>query len=154
MQGRPFAWQEVQMCLATLFLRFDFELADPSYELRLKQALAIKPRDFRFYARPRGSEPFRAPASTTVQQTHAAAGNETEDSGGAKQTLYVLYGSNTGSCETFAQRIAGAARGHGFRAAIGTLDSAAGRIPRDGPVVLVTASFEGARPPLLPAVPV
>ena len=31
----------------------------------------------------------------------------------------------------------------GFRASIGTLDSIVGNLPTDGPVVIVTASFEG-----------
>ena len=31
----------------------------------------------------------------------------------------------------------------GFRASIGTLDSAAGHLPKDGPVLIVTASYEG-----------
>lgn len=57
--------------------------------------------------------------------------------------MYVLYGSNTGTSEAFAQRIASDASGQGFRARIGTLDSAAGHLPTDGPVVIVTASFEG-----------
>lgn len=32
----------------------------------------------------------------------------------------------------------------GFRPSIGTLDSMAGHIPKDGPVIIVTASFEGS----------
>lgn len=31
----------------------------------------------------------------------------------------------------------------GFHASIGTLDSVLGNVPTDGPVVIVTASFEG-----------
>lgn len=31
----------------------------------------------------------------------------------------------------------------GFRPSIGTLDSAVGKLPTDGPVVIITASFEG-----------
>lgn len=79
----------------------------------------------------------------------------------ASQPLYVLYGSNTGTSESFAQRIADSAASYGtylilskldpvmtlvlpgFRASIGTLDSIAGRLPTDGPVIVVCASFEG-----------
>ncbi|EED85649.1 predicted protein, partial [Postia placenta Mad-698-R] len=58
--------------------------------------------------------------------------------------LYVLYGSNTGTSETFAQRVTSDAATHaGFRAVMGTLDSVAGKLPTDGPVVIITASFEG-----------
>ncbi|KAJ7601926.1 fatty acid hydroxylase [Mycena polygramma] len=67
--------------------------------------------------------------------------------------LYVFYGSNTGTSEAFAQRIANEGPlirvdqftdfGPGFRSSIGTLDSALGHVPTDGPVVIITASFEG-----------
>lgn len=57
--------------------------------------------------------------------------------------MYVLYGSNTGTSESFAQRVADSAAKYGFRATIGTLDSVADHLPADGPVVIVCASFEG-----------
>ena len=31
----------------------------------------------------------------------------------------------------------------GFRPSLGTMDSATERVPKDGPVIIVTASFEG-----------
>jgi cytochrome P450/NADPH-cytochrome P450 reductase len=73
--------------------------------------------------------------------------------------MYVLYGSNTGSCESFAQKIATTASSYGgfpapsfqfrslfnpagFTAKMGSLDSAASNMPKDGPVVIITASYE------------
>ncbi|KZV98413.1 cytochrome P450 [Exidia glandulosa HHB12029] len=148
--GRPFAWQEVQMCLATLMRKFDFSLAEPGYELHIKQALAVKPAGFKFFARPRSTT---AGIPRSLPATHVVDAKQVVDVGREEsgKTLHVLYGSNTGSCETFAQRIVGAARAHGFRASIGTMDSVAGtgrleEVAKDGPVVVVTASFEGEPP--------
>ncbi|KAH9931026.1 cytochrome P450 [Amylocystis lapponica] len=148
--GRAVALQEMIIAVACVFQKFDLVMDDPSYELALKQTLTIKPDKFYFHAIPRKdrSIPLVVPGSALLQArrgaykpkatpTASAAGVE------AKQPLYVLYGSNTGTSETFAQRIASAAAAYGFRATISTLDSVAERLPTDGPVIVITASFEG-----------
>ena len=57
----------------------------------------------------------------------------------------ILYGSNSGTCESFAQTLAADAATHGFKASrVDTLDSAKQNLPTDEPVVIVTASYEGA----------
>lgn len=43
--GRPFAWQEMLLAVATLLKYFDFELDDPSYTLQLSETLTIKPKN-------------------------------------------------------------------------------------------------------------
>lgn len=61
--------------------------------------------------------------------------------------MTVLYGSNSGTCESLAQRIASDAPAHGFRATkVDCLDSANGNLPTDQPIVIVTASYEGQPP--------
>ncbi|TCD65595.1 hypothetical protein EIP91_002442 [Steccherinum ochraceum] len=146
--GRPFAWQEVQIVLATVLQRFDIVLQDPAYELQLKQTLTIKPKNFYIRAIPRAGKPqlLAVPAPLTLK-AGAEAGKVSSASAPAEsqagQPLYVLYGSNTGTSESFAQRIASDAASHGFRPTLGTLDSAVEHIPKDGPVFIVTASYEG-----------
>ena len=54
--GRAFAWQEALLVIAMLFQNFDFELVDPTYELKIKQILTIKPDDLKIKAIPRKSE--------------------------------------------------------------------------------------------------
>ncbi|EKM50238.1 uncharacterized protein PHACADRAFT_153718 [Phanerochaete carnosa HHB-10118-sp] len=147
--GRPFAWQEAQITLVYLMQRFTFVMHDPSYDLQLKQTLTIKPHDFYIHAIPRTDKPsivpVPTPSSTLLRDQSGVAPQAAApgDDGVGRELLYVLYGSNTGTCEAFAQRIASDAAAHGFRATIGTLDSASGHLPSDGPVVIVTASFEG-----------
>ncbi|KAG8740203.1 hypothetical protein FRC10_004604 [Ceratobasidium sp. 414] len=143
--GRPFAWQEALIAVATIFQKFDLAPVDTSYTLQLKQTLTLKPKDFKFYAIPRkGAPSFSVAAASTQATTGAEPGKDvvgtSEDS---RSPMYVFYGSNTGSCEGFAQNIASEAASKGFRATIGTLNSIAGDIPTDGPVVIITASFEG-----------
>lgn len=124
-------------------------MADPSYNLELKQALTIKPNGFSIRAVPRAgrrnliaarSSDLKSPQAINLPKADVLA---LGDDGKPKQRLYVLYGSNTGTSESFAQRIASEAPAYGFRATLGTLDSATERVPTDGPVIIVTASFEG-----------
>ncbi|KIP01419.1 hypothetical protein PHLGIDRAFT_32544 [Phlebiopsis gigantea 11061_1 CR5-6] len=147
--GRPFAWQEAQITLVYLMQRFTFVMDDPSYNLHLKQTLTIKPHEFYIHAIPRTDKktivPVSVPSSTLLRARDGApdAAPHNDTSERDKKPIYVLYGSNTGTSESFAQQIASRSYKHGFRASIGTLDSAAGKLPTDGPVVIVTASYEG-----------
>ncbi|KAK7065087.1 fatty acid hydroxylase [Favolaschia claudopus] len=143
--GRAFAWQEVILVLATVLQKFDLTPADPSYTLQLKQTLTIKPKGFYIHARRRTDNQhlFYATPSSALKLSGASTSGPTPTTGTDGTPLYVFYGSNTGTSEAFAQRIAIEGPSNGFRSSIGTLDSALGKIPTDGPVVIITASFEG-----------
>ncbi|CEL60421.1 NADPH-ferrihemoprotein reductase [Rhizoctonia solani AG-1 IB] len=122
--GRPFAWQESLIAIASIFQKFDFVASDPAYNLQLKQTLTLKPKNFMIRAVPRkdASSLASTTASTSVSEKALTKGTLRDgDNGGVP--LYVFYGSNTGSCEGFAQQVAYGAAAKGFRAAIGTLDS-------------------------------
>lgn len=59
----------------------------------------------------------------------------------------MYYGSQSGTCEAMAQRLASDAKDHGFRASIvAPLDDANQNVPKGQPVVIVTASYEGQPP--------
>ena len=51
--------------------------------------------------------------------------------------------SRVGSCESFAQQLAGHALARGTPANVQTMDSAVGSIPKTGPVVIICPSYEG-----------
>ncbi|KAJ7105601.1 fatty acid hydroxylase [Mycena epipterygia] len=144
--GRAFAWQEVSLVLASVIQKFDLSFVDPSYKLQFKQTLTIKPKGFYIHAQRRTDNavfyatPSSALKSSNAQNKPSAPPTITSS---AFKPLYVLYGSNTGTSEAFAQRIANEAPSYGFRSSIGTLDSAVGNVPTDGPVIIITASFEG-----------
>ncbi|KZW03436.1 cytochrome P450 [Exidia glandulosa HHB12029] len=146
--GRSFVWQEASMAIATLFQRFDFRACDPSYELKIKQTLTIKTQGFKFFAIPRKDRTaaLEVPSLSISRKASSGALSLASTASTKLKPMYVLYGSNTGSCEAFAQRVANVAPRYGFGVSIGTLDSVTSKIPTDGPVVIITASFEGEPP--------
>ena len=135
------------MAVATIFQRFDLVMVDPSYQLRVKQTVTLKPDGFYIRAYPRNRKPRLYTTPPSAKLLHGTVRQKTTFSASidvaSSQPLYVLYGSNSGTSEGFAQRVASDAPAHGFRPLIGTLDSAAEKIPSDGPIVIITASFEG-----------
>ncbi len=144
--GRPFAMQEAQLVLSMILQRFDLIENDPAYELTVKQALTIKPDGFYIRAKRRGAAPFklRSAVPSTPQrplQTGPVPAAVRTD----RQTtpLLVLYGSNTGSAQAFAQRIGGDAPAQGYSVEVAPMDDYAGQLPTEGAVIIVTASYEG-----------
>ena len=90
---------------------------DPSYELELKETLTIKPHKFFIHAIPRKNKPrlLAIPSSTlSPAGLEASQGPSATVVGDASklQQMYILYGSNTGNSEGFAQRLASAAPAH------------------------------------------
>ncbi|KAH6629738.1 cytochrome P450 [Boeremia exigua] len=148
--GRPFAWQESLLVMAMLLQTFTFVL-EPDYTLGFKQTLTIKPKDMHMRAILRddldptslGHRLSGQPVSknkATSKAAHAA-----HQGNGAPLTI--LYGSNTGTCESLAQRVATDATTHGFKVTkLDCMDSANGALPTDQPVLIITASFEGEAP--------
>ncbi|KAI1329289.1 bifunctional P-450:NADPH-P450 reductase [Xylariaceae sp. FL0255] len=149
--GRPFAMQEAILTMIMLFQNFNFVMHDPSYRLVLKQTLTIKPDKFHMRAIPRDN-------MTPTQLEHRLAGHissndsqrSTADEPVAANTgkkITILYGSNSGTCDSLAQRLAGDAPRHGFVVdKIDCLDAAQGSLPKGQPVVIITASYEGEPP--------
>ncbi|KAK0452920.1 fatty acid hydroxylase [Desarmillaria tabescens] len=140
--GRPFSWQEMSLVITSIIQRLDLSLVDPSYTLEITQAITIKPKNLRIYAKPRQQQLPRRRSLTPDRKIDCPV-SLLESNRHLKRPLYVYYGSNTGSSEAFARTIAREAHEHGFRSSIGTLNSTVGHLPTDGPIVIVTASFEG-----------
>ncbi|KAJ4372866.1 hypothetical protein N0V83_003157 [Neocucurbitaria cava] len=148
--GRPFAWQEALLVLAMLLQNFNFSMEDSSYQLQIKQTLTIKPKDFYMRAHLRNhvsaTSLERALASATIADpspSNSAPGVKKEKATKGKP-MAIYYGSNTGTCEALANRLASDAANHGFRAdLVDTLDAARENLPTDKPIVIITASYEG-----------
>lgn len=139
--GRPFALQEATLVLAMLLQRFELS-ARPDYELVVKETLTLKPEGFTLRVKERAplaarSAPVAALRTVTPPPTRAA---------GHGTPLTVLFGSNTGSSEAFARRIAGDAEQRGYAVKVAPMDDAVERLPTSGALVVVTASYNG-RPP-------
>ncbi|KAI0432665.1 bifunctional P-450:NADPH-P450 reductase [Xylaria sp. FL1042] len=149
--GRPFAMQEAILAMAMLFQSFNFVLHDPTYNLAIKQTLTIKPDNFFMRAIIRdGLSPtqleHRLVGSSISQETSKLQSEESSASTKG-QRITVLYGSNSGTCESLAQRVASDASRHGFTVdKVDCLDTANGAIPKNQPVIIITASYEGEPP--------
>lgn len=150
--GRPFAWQEAVLAMAMLFQNFNFTLDDPNYTLEIQETLTVKPHNFFMRASLRhGMSATELEHQLKGGATHSKAAKAAETpattpSGNGKP-MSVFYGSNSGTCEALAQRVAADAAAHGFRVTnIGPLDNVNQKLPTDHPVVIVTASYEGEPP--------
>ena len=153
--GRPFAWQEALLVTALVLQTFDLKLDDPSYEVRVKQTLTVKPRDFFIGATLREGIDATKLQKTIVSdrislpENDVPVGKPTNHFSGidsSKSDMLILYGSNTGTCEILAQRLASDSGRFGYRGRVMDMDSAVGTIPRHQTVVVITASYEGQPP--------
>lgn len=64
----------------------------------------------------------------------------------AKKKMLILFGSNSGTCESLASSLALGIPTHGFTPEVHPLDFNVGSLPKDKPVVILTASYEGEPP--------
>ncbi|KAI1866757.1 uncharacterized protein JN550_007304 [Neoarthrinium moseri] len=153
--GRQFAWQELLLAFAVLLQNFNFVMDNPSYTLQVTQALTVKPKDLYVRAIPRdGLTPsqlearlagsFRDNAKTRAAKIAPVGNGKPQVDSGKKIAIY--YGSNAGTCEYMAQRLASDAAEHGFTASVDTLDVAKEAVPVGVPVVIIISSYEGQPP--------
>ncbi|KAK0627971.1 bifunctional P-450:NADPH-P450 reductase [Immersiella caudata] len=149
--GRGFAWQESLLCMAMILQNLEMEMHDPSYELQVKQTLTTKPKEFYMRAKIRGGVNVGELAvrlNGGVAVSNAAKGRTGEEKAkGGGKPMSIFYGSNTGTCEAFAERLAADSVLHGYEATVvEPLDKAKGKLPKGQPVVIITASYEGQPP--------
>lgn len=150
--GRPFAWQEALLVVAILLQNFNFQMDNPSYDLRIKQSLTVKPKDFHMKATLReGLEATSLSALLSAGEGPQGSGadrdrKKTAPPAGKMKPMHIFFGSNTGTCEAFARRLADDAVGYGYAAEVSSLDSAMQNVPKKDPVVFITASYEGQPP--------
>ena len=143
--GRAFAMHEAALALGMILQRYT--LVDHlRYQLKLKETLTIKPDGFRIRVRPRQPHERGAAAPVSVSTAPAAPTAAPLARPQHDTPLTVLYGSNLGTAEDIAHRIAETAEINGFATTLGALDDFAGAPPKDGGLVLVCASYNGAPP--------
>lgn len=140
--GRGFALQEAQLVLALMLQRFDLDWADPSYEMSVKETLTLKPEGF--FARLRRRDGVLQ--ARDEQPTQVVAEQSTVQVPSHGTAIQVLFGSNAGTSEAFANQVAARAAQLGYEPSVTPLDSAVEKLATDGPVVVVSASYEGQPP--------
>jgi cytochrome P450/NADPH-cytochrome P450 reductase len=147
--GRQFALQEATLVLGMALQRFDL-IDDRAYELKIKETLTIKPDGLRIKVRPRpgriaGGGP-RPPALTAVAATGPEPAMAQPRPGAHNTPLLILFGSNLGTAEGIATRLAREGTARGFAVTANPLDDHAGDLPNDGAAIIVTASYNGTPP--------
>ncbi len=160
--GQQFALHEATLVLGTLLRHFDI-VDGANYELKIKETLTLKPDGFTMQVRPRAGAPMApspfAPSASagaaSAVASASAAGSANDPHAGAASLpeaerhgtpLTVLYGSNLGTAEGIAHELAEEGERLGFRAQVSKMDRAAGHLPTEGLLLVVTASYNG-RPP-------
>ncbi|KAK4552965.1 hypothetical protein LTR86_009889 [Recurvomyces mirabilis] len=148
--GRSLAWQEAWMTIALILQRFQVEMAEPQYELKLRQTLTIKPIGWHLKVRLRpgksmytGIVPNNGAGAQPGMASMPGKTDESQNESSSKKPLAIFYGSNAGSCKTFAEQVQSTAAAHGLLATVKILDSATEHVPTDRPVLLIAPSYEG-----------
>jgi cytochrome P450 / NADPH-cytochrome P450 reductase len=146
--GRGFAMHEAALAIGMILQRF--KLIDHNrYQLALKETLTIKPEGFKIKARPRADKDrgaYTGPATTTAAASTAAPASRARTRPGHNTMLLVLYGSNLGTAEELAIRVADLAEVNGFATKLAQLDDFVGKLPEQGGVLIFCASYNGAPP--------
>ena len=145
--GRGFAMHEAALAIGMILKRF--RLIDVNrYQMHLKETLTIKPEGFRIKVRPRTEKERGAYAGavTTTAAQRAAAAPRARTRPGHNTPLLVLYGSNLGTAEELATRVADLAEVNGFATRLAPLDDFVGKLPEQGGVLIFCASYNGAPP--------
>jgi cytochrome P450/NADPH-cytochrome P450 reductase len=144
--GRGFAMHEAALAIGMILQRF--KLVDVHrYQMHLKETLTIKPEGFKIKVRPREDKERGAFAGAAVAaSTSTAAAPRARTRPGHNTPLLVLYGSNLGTAEDFATRVADLAEVNGFATRLAPLDEFADKLPKEGGVLIFCASYNGAPP--------
>lgn len=154
--GRPFAMQEAKLVLAMMLRRFELQSVG-DYELKVKETLTLKPEGLRIKLKARlnahgerategSASPVSLVPSGPVNHADVSAKSDSTASSAHSTPLLVLYGSNSGSTEAFARRVATDAAARGWAVELAPMDEFAERLPNSGALIIATASYNGLPP--------
>ncbi|HLX14412.1 MAG TPA: cytochrome P450 [Bradyrhizobium sp.] len=144
--GRGFAMHEAALAIGMILQRFK-PIDVNRYQMHLKETLTIKPEGFKIKVRPRADKErgtFAGAAGAT--STAGAAAPRARTRPGHNTPLLVLYGSNLGTAEELATRVADLAELNGFATRLAPLDEHVGKLPEQGGLLIFCASYNGAPP--------
>ncbi|KFI01834.1 NADPH--cytochrome P450 reductase [Bacillus sp. BSC154] len=146
--GMQFALHEATLVLG-MVLKYFTLIDHENYELDIKQTLTLKPGDFRIRVQTRHQEAIHTDVPAAEKEAPVEQKEETKGAsviGLNNRPLLVLYGSDTGTAEGVARELADTASLHGVRTEVAPLNDRIGKLPKEGAVVIVTASYNGKPP--------
>src|SRR5438552_4238115 len=143
--GRGFAMHEAALAIGMILQRFKL-IDHQRYQMHLKETLTIKPDGFKIRIRPR-TEKDRGPSAGAAPAAVASgAAPRVRTRPGHNTPLLVLYGSNLGTAEELATRVADLAEVNGSATKLAPLDDFVGKLPEKGGLLIFCASYNGAPP--------
>lgn len=132
---------------------FNLSKDDPSYTLKIKHLLTIKPEGFKIRAELRhgrnATSFHRSLRSQGVKSPKKSAAPGTGVSHQKGRPMTILYGSDTGTCEALAQRLKVEASAKGFTPSIFPMNMVANNLPQNrkwGPFPVASHSFKPQLP--------
>src|SRR5476651_728291 len=133
--GRGFAMHEAALAIGMILQRFKL-IDNHRYQMVLKETLTIKPDGFKIKVRARADRDRGAYAgrATTTAAASATAAPRARTRPAHNTPLLVLYGSNLGTAEELATRVADLAEVNGFATKLAPLDDYVGKLPEQGGV--------------------
>ncbi|MDF2854807.1 MAG: cypD [Neobacillus sp.] len=149
--GQQFALHEAALVIGMILKQFNL-VDHTDYQLKVKETLTLKPDGLTMQVRPRENQDTfslfangpRLGAVSEDSHTNKLAGKINPHA--HNTPLLVLYGSNMGTAEGIARRLANNARSKGFKSELAPLDNYVGNIPKEGAVFIVTSSYNGNPP--------
>lgn len=134
--------------MASILKRFSLCLVDEDYELKIKENLTLKPDNLHIYATPRsGRDNYVSQWHTKVPGAFSDGIEAHLSEISTMRPAIILYGSNGGTCEAMARRLAVHLAKQGlFSCQIKEMDFAVNQIPKGWPVIFITGSYDGSSP--------
>ncbi|GGF95704.1 bifunctional cytochrome P450/NADPH--P450 reductase 1 [Paenibacillus albidus] len=150
--GMQFALHEATLVLGMILQHF--ELIDhTNYQLNVKQTLTLKPGDFTIRVQLRNKlQTSVSPQESEVKDSdnnvnkHNIEKVQSSITGAEHIPLLVLYGSDLGTAERIARELSDTAQNYGFKSEVAPLNDWKGKLPKEGAVLIVTASYNGQPP--------
>jgi cytochrome P450/NADPH-cytochrome P450 reductase len=148
--GMQFALHESTLVLAMILQRFKL-IDHMNYQLKVKQTLTLKPKDFTIRVQLRDKKITNTLAVQSEEEiiSDSNQNNQVRKAsifGVNNRPLLVLYGSNMGTAEHIAKELADVARLHGIRSEVATLNDRLGNLPKEGAVLIISSSYNGKPP--------
>lgn len=153
--GRQFAMQEATLVIGMILQRFELINHTNYIDLKIKETLTMKPDGLRIKVRlrpPGDKANYQLPitdhklSNTNEKLREQISQSAIRNPQSHKTPLLVLYGSNMGTAEEIARRIAQDAEENGFSVRIAALDDFAGHLPKNGLTFIAVSSYNGAPP--------
>jgi cytochrome P450 / NADPH-cytochrome P450 reductase len=142
--GRQFAMQEAILVMGMILQRYKL-IDHTNYQFKIKETLTIKPDAFKIKIKKRTDTDRAVMTAPKVAEIKSEQPKPASIPEVVKHNtpILILFGSNLGTTEDIANRVAEEGDTYGFATTIAPLDDYVRNLPKEGAVIVVTASYNG-----------